>query len=95
MKVTFSRNVKHDGKWYNQGETYEFEGELTPELQSLLDLTHEDVFTQKSTEEAERRVEVKVAEVVPDETPAQPQPAPMQKTAPLGGNPMMPPTPNV
>jgi hypothetical protein len=97
MKITFNRNVKHDGVTYLQGKTYNFEGELTPELQALLDTTHTDVFTQKREGEEAYTQEVKVAEVAPDQAQAEPQPAPDVKTAPVGGksHPMMPPAPNV
>src|SRR4051794_38486872 len=97
MKVTFNRNVKHDGTTYLQGKTYEFEGELTPELQALLELKHEDVYTQKREGEEAHTEEVKVAELAPETAPVEPQPAPDVKTAPVGGksNPMMPPAPNL
>lgn len=85
MNVKFNRTVKHDGRLYEADHIYEFEGELTPELEALLDLTHTDVFTQKREQEAEQRVEVKVAEVAPEEAKAEPQPAPMEKTPPMGG----------
>lgn len=89
MKVKFNRNVKHDGVFYEKDHIYDLEGEVTPELEGLLELTHEDVFTQKRDGEAEQRVEVKVAEKVADDVEAEPKPAPMPKT------PGMPPAPNV
>lgn len=89
MKVKFNRTVKHDGVLYEAGHTYEFEGEITPDLEALLDLTHVDVFTQKREQEVEQRVEVKVAEKAPEDIKAEPQPAPMPKT------PSMNPVPNV
>jgi hypothetical protein len=95
MKITFNRNVKHDGVTYLQGQTYEFEGELTPELQALLDTTHTDVFTQKREGEEAYTEEVKVAEVAPGHVEAAPKPAPDVRTAKIGANPMMPPAPNI
>jgi hypothetical protein len=94
MKVTFNRNVKHNGRLYEAGHTYEFEGEMTPELEKLLDTTHTDVFTQTREGEEAHAEEVKVAEVAPEAAQAEAQPAPAEKT-PRINNPMMPPTPNV
>lgn len=89
MNIKFNRNVKHDGRLYQAGKVYDFEGELTPDLQALLDTTHTDVYTKKSEQEMERREEVKVAEVAADDVKAEPQPAPMPKT------PRNNPTPNL
>lgn len=86
MNIKFNRTVKHDGRLYEAGKAYEFDGELTPELEALLDLKHTDVYTQKREQEQEQRVEVKVAEKAPDDVKAEPQPPLEPKTPSLGGH---------
>ena len=83
MKVKFNRNVKHNGVFYERDHVYEIEEGDTTGIESLFELTHEDVFTQKNTSEVEQRVEVNVAEAAPADAVAEPQPAPLPKTAPI------------
>lgn len=87
MKVKFNRNVKHDGRLYEAGEVYEFDGELEADVKALTELVHEDVHTQKNTEDAERREKVPVAEIAPEDAKAKPQPEPLAKTPPVSAQP--------
>lgn len=87
MKVRMIRNVKHDGRLYEAGKVYEFDGELVNDAMEILSLEHEDVHTQKSTAEKEVRETIKLAEEAPESAQAEEQPQAKPKTAPLGGMP--------
>jgi len=83
MKLKFNRTVKHNGRLYQAGNVYEFDGELEADVQALTEIVHTDVHTKTSEADEERVETVPVAEVAPENAEAKPQPPELPKTAPI------------
>jgi hypothetical protein len=86
-KVKFNRTVKHNGRLYEAGKVYEFDGELEADVKALTELVHTDVHTKTSEADEEMVNTVPVAEEAPEGAVAEAQPAPLPKTPKIGAQP--------